>query len=66
MRAMVLDSPGKPLRVAEAPQGFARELGAAWAGDSSQTPPQELDAAIIFAPVGALVPAALRAVRKVQ
>jgi len=45
-------------------QGFARELGAIWADDSSQTPPEELDAAIIFAPVGALVPAALRAVRK--
>lgn len=45
-------------------QGFARELGAAWAGDSSQVPPEELDAAIIFAPVGALVPAALRAVAK--
>lgn len=45
-------------------QGFARELGAAWAGDSSQVPPEELDAAIIFAPVGALVPAALRTVAK--
>jgi len=43
---------------------FARELGAVWAGDSEQTPPAELDAAIIFAPVGALVPIALRAVRK--
>ncbi|HVN99751.1 MAG TPA: zinc-dependent alcohol dehydrogenase family protein [Steroidobacteraceae bacterium] len=42
---------------------FARELGAAWAGDSTQPPPAPLDAAIIFAPVGALVPAALRAVR---
>jgi propanol-preferring alcohol dehydrogenase len=40
-------------------------MGAIWAGDSSgQTPPEELDAAIIFAPVGALVPAALRAVAK--
>ena len=48
----------------EEAQGFARELGVAWAGDSSQAPPQELDAAIIFAPVGALVPAALRAVAK--
>ncbi len=45
-------------------QTFARELGAAWAGGSSEAPPEELDAAIIFAPVGALVPAALRAVRK--
>jgi alcohol dehydrogenase, propanol-preferring len=45
-------------------QEFARSLGCAWAGGSSETPPQQLDAAIIFAPVGALVPAALRAVRK--
>jgi alcohol dehydrogenase, propanol-preferring len=45
-------------------QGFARELGAAWAGGSFESPPEELDAAIIFAPVGALVPAALRAVGK--
>ena len=45
-------------------QGFARELGAAWAGGSLESPPEELDAAIIFAPVGALVPAALRAVAK--
>jgi len=43
---------------------FARSLGAEWAGGSSTLPPEELDAAIIFAPVGALVPAALRAVRK--
>ena len=42
----------------------ARSLGAAWAGSSEQLPPRSLDAAIIFAPVGALVPAALRAVRK--
>jgi propanol-preferring alcohol dehydrogenase len=41
-------------------QRFARELGAAWAGDSTAAPPQEMDAAIIFAPVGALVPQALR------
>jgi propanol-preferring alcohol dehydrogenase len=41
-------------------QGFARELGAAWAGDSTAAPPQEMDAAILFAPVGALVPQALR------
>lgn len=45
-------------------QAFARELGAAWAGGSDQLPPQTLDAAIIFAPVGALVPAALRAVER--
>ncbi len=43
--------------------GFARTLGAAWAGGSDETPPQPLDAAIIFAPVGALVPTALKAVR---
>jgi propanol-preferring alcohol dehydrogenase len=47
-----------------AAQAFALELGAAWAGDSDQQPPCELDAAIIFAPVGSLVPAALRALRK--
>ncbi len=46
----------------EAAQSFARGLGVEWAGDSSVRPPEELDAAIIFAPVGALVPAALRAV----
>jgi propanol-preferring alcohol dehydrogenase len=45
-------------------QDFARSLGAEWAGGSDQRPPQALDAAIIFAPVGALVPAALEAVRK--
>ena len=45
-------------------QNFARELGAIWAGGSDEAPPEALDAAIIFAPVGALVPAALRAVRK--
>jgi len=43
---------------------FARKLGAAWAGGSDELPPEPLDAALIFAPVGALVPAALRAVRK--
>jgi alcohol dehydrogenase, propanol-preferring len=47
-----------------AAQRFALELGAAWAGASSERPPVDLDAAILFAPVGALVPAALRAVRK--
>jgi len=45
-------------------QEFARSLGAEWAGGSSEHPPEELDAAIIFAPVGELVPVALRAVRK--
>ena len=45
-------------------QSFARELGAAWAGDSAQVPPEALDAAILFAPDGALVPLALAAVRK--
>jgi propanol-preferring alcohol dehydrogenase len=45
-------------------QGFARELGAAWAGDSLTAPPEPLDAAIIFAPVGSLVVAALRATAK--
>ena len=45
-------------------QAFARSLGAAWAGGSDETPPVALDAAIVFAPVGALVPLALQAVRK--
>src|SRR5919197_3251651 len=45
-------------------QAFARKLGAEWAGTSDDAPPDELDAAIIFAPVGALVPMALRVVRK--
>jgi propanol-preferring alcohol dehydrogenase len=48
----------------EEAQEFARELGAEWAGSSEEQPPEELDAAIIFAPVGALVPAALRAVAR--
>jgi propanol-preferring alcohol dehydrogenase len=47
-----------------AAQDFARSLGAEWAGGSDEQPPEPLDAAIIFAPVGALVPAALKAVRK--
>ena len=47
-----------------AAQKFALELGASWAGDSGTLPPEPLDAAILFAPVGALVPAALRAVAK--
>jgi propanol-preferring alcohol dehydrogenase len=45
-------------------QRFALQLGACWAGSSESRPPHELDAALIFAPVGALVPAALRATRK--
>lgn len=45
-------------------QAFARSLGAVWAGGSDEAPPAELDAAILFAPVGALVPEALRRVRK--
>lgn len=45
-------------------QRFARELGAVWAGGSAERPPEELDAALIFAPVGALVPIALRAVAR--
>ncbi len=45
-------------------QEFARSLGAVWAGDAEAGPPDELDAVIVFAPVGALVPAALRHVRK--
>ncbi len=47
-----------------AAQSLARSLGAVWAGDSEETQPELLDAAIIFAPVGALVPLALKAVRK--
>jgi propanol-preferring alcohol dehydrogenase len=45
-------------------QAFARELGAEWAGSSEETPPEELDGAIVFAPVGALMTAALRASAK--
>jgi alcohol dehydrogenase, propanol-preferring len=45
-------------------QDFARSLGAEWAGASEDSPPEPLDAAIIFAPVGALLPAALKAVKK--
>lgn len=45
-------------------QEFARSLGAVWAGGSDEAPPAELDAAILFAPVGALVPEALKRVRK--
>ena len=46
-----------------AAQAFAMSLGAEWAGGSDEVPPEELDAAIIFAPVGRLVPTALRAIR---
>lgn len=55
-RVFAFTSPGD-----EPTQAFALELGAAWAGDSDALPPEQLDAAIVFAPVGALVPAALRA-----
>lgn len=58
-RVLAFTSPGD----LEAQQ-FAMELGAAWAGSSTAPPPEELDAAILFAPVGSLVPAALQAVRK--
>ncbi len=58
-RVFAFTSPGDA-----AAQEFARKLGAAWAGSSKDVPPEELDAAIIFAPVGSLVPAALRAVAK--
>jgi propanol-preferring alcohol dehydrogenase len=47
-----------------AAQAFARSLGAVWAGGSDEMPPESLDAAIIFAPVGALLPLALKAVKK--
>jgi propanol-preferring alcohol dehydrogenase len=58
-RVFVFTRPGD-----EDGQRFARELGADWTGGSDETPPEELDAAIIFAPVGALVPVALRASAK--
>jgi propanol-preferring alcohol dehydrogenase len=48
----------------EKARAFALEMGAVWAGPSNEPPPEELDAALIFAPAGELVPAALRAVRK--
>jgi len=52
-------------RSGDAPaQEFARGLGAVWAGGSDETPPEPLDAALLFAPVGALVPQALAATRK--
>src|SRR5579872_276118 len=55
-RVYVFTRPGD-----EAAQAFARSLGAAWAGASGRTPPEPLDAAIIYAPAGELVPAALQA-----
>ena len=58
-RVFVFTRPGD-----EEGQAFARELGADWAGGSDETPPDELDAAIVFAPVGELVPLALRALAK--
>jgi propanol-preferring alcohol dehydrogenase len=58
-RVFALTRPGD-----DAGQAFARELGAEWAGGSDEAPPEELDAAIIFAAAGELVPAALRAVGK--
>jgi len=48
----------------KASQSFAKDLGAVWVGDANQPPPELLDAAIIYAPVGDLVPAALRSLRK--
>ncbi len=45
-------------------QAFARKMGAVWVGESAERPPEALDAAIIFAPVGELVPVALKAVKK--
>jgi alcohol dehydrogenase, propanol-preferring len=58
-RVFALTRPGD-----EASQKFARSLGAVWAGGSDESPPEPLDAAILFAAVGSLVPAALAAVRK--
>ena len=58
-RVFAFTSPGDT-----ATQRFAKELGAEWAGSSLEAPPEPLDAAIIFAPVGPLVPAALRALAK--
>ena len=58
-RAFAFTRPGD-----DAAQRLAIELGCDWAGGSDEQPPEELDAAIVFAPVGALVPAALRAVAK--
>ena len=58
-RVFALTRPGD-----DAGQDFARRLGAEWAGGSDAGPPEELDAAIVFAPAGALVPAALRALAR--
>src|SRR5207253_3004012 len=58
-RVFAFTSPGDA-----ATQAFARDLGAVWAGGSDEAPPELLDAAIIYAPVGKLVPLALKAVRK--
>jgi alcohol dehydrogenase, propanol-preferring len=58
-RILAFTSPGD-----RAAQAFARRLGAVWAGGSDEPSPEPLDAAIIFAPAGPLVPAALRATRK--
>jgi propanol-preferring alcohol dehydrogenase len=58
-RVFAFTSPGDA-----ATQDFARGLGAVWAGGSDEAPPEPLDAAILYAPVGALVPLALRAVKK--
>jgi alcohol dehydrogenase, propanol-preferring len=58
-RVFAFTRPGDPVG-----QAFARSMGAEWAGGSDEKPPEPLDAAILFAPVGALVPAALRALRK--
>ncbi len=58
-RVFVFTRPGD-----EAAQAFSRSLGAVWAGGSDEAPPEALDAAILYAPVGDLVPAALRAVKK--
>src|SRR5207302_1086038 len=66
--AFIVDLTAKIFAIArpgdKAGQESARKLGTAWAGGSDEIPPKKLDAAIIFAPVGALVPAALRALVK--
>jgi len=67
--AQVASYEGKQIYVFTRPgdtagQEFARSLGAVWAGDSTELPPEKLDAAIIFAPVGSLIPLALRATVK--
>jgi propanol-preferring alcohol dehydrogenase len=67
--AQILRGQGRPFcaftrKGADADQKFALELGAQWAGDSQSAPPEKLDAAIIFAPAGEIVPCALAAIRK--